>query len=178
MPAKLVMSWIELNLCGAADAGGVDGKNIIRASATWSVSSHPTVMDVLFALCAPWTAHCCIRRNGMHVTMSAALKPQRNTIFRKQHRLLCGPIQKEEMHTYLTQVLPPRSTPTYAIQPNPITPHTSVPSHTIHLLVTMLRTKTWNFFVLDASCLSHSLSPSLFSSSIYPEVCSAIPHTN
>ena len=120
-----------------------------------------------------------IRRNRMHVTMSAAFKPQRNMIFRKQHRLLCGPIQKEEMHTYLTQVLLPRSTPTYAIQPNPITPHTSVPSHTIHLLVTMLRTKTWNFFVLDAHCLSHSLSPSLFSScSIYPEVCSAIPNTN
>ena len=75
-----------MNLCGAADAGGVDGKNIIRASGTWSVFSHPTVMDVLFALCAPWTPHCCIRRIYMHVAMSAPFKPQRNTIYRWHHR--------------------------------------------------------------------------------------------
>ena len=102
---QLVMSWMELNLCGAADAGGVDGKNIIRSSTTWSVSSHPTVMDVLYELCAPWTAHCCIRRNHMHVTMSASFKPQRNTIYRWHHRLCdCKKLECTSPHT-----IPPTS---------------------------------------------------------------------
>ena len=109
---QLVMSWMELNLCGAADAGGVDGKNIIRASTTWSVSSHPTVMDVLFALCAPWTPRCCIRRIYMHVTMTASFKPQRNTIYRWHHRPLCD--CKNGMHPtphHSSHLAPPEPTP-------------------------------------------------------------------
>ena len=165
VPAKLVMSWMELKFCGAADAGGVDGKNIIRSSTTWSVSSHPTIMDVLFALCAPWTPRCCIRRIYMHVTMTASFKPQRNTIYRKHHHLCdCKKLECTPPHT-----IPPTSLHLNLRHPTTtqyLTDHFQ--SRSIHLVFTKLiylgpELETF-------SCTTHIVSLSFCS--IHADCCS------
>ena len=114
LPVGDVKDVIET--CGAADSSGVDGENITRASTTLPVSSQPTVVDVLDTHHAQWTPHLWNRRNHMHGAMANATQSIDNII---------DPCvtAEDQLHPFL---LPPCSNPTYAIQPNATTPHTSV----------------------------------------------------
>ena len=112
-----------IETCDAADSSGVNGENITRASTTLPVSSQPTVVDVLDTHHAQWTPHLWNCRNHMHGAMSASFKRQWNTIYLQHHRPLCDCRRSN-------------SPPTFLHFSSLLVPHTSVTSHSIHLLVT------------------------------------------
>ena len=163
---QLVMSWMELNLCGAADAGGVDGKTsyaraprgqFLRIPSSWTSYSHSvrhghrTTASVVFT--------CMSRRQHQQVATQHDLSMASSAPVRLQ-KFGMHPTSLHSSHLAPPQPTPPKKKPSIS--------QTTYQCRFIHLVFTKLiylgpELETF-------SCTTHIVSRSFCS--IHAECCS------